>query len=311
MSTCGRLIAEGKRLILVDAKDPSMVPYLLDCLRDEFGDGSVMVYDDASDLCSAVITPVVFQHVGLRVLFLWDLTEDSLGLLESLDGMCRDDAVVLVQRRSIPKSGAYTRLVSMCETLALETPDVKACESYVSSMLKGAGCRFTDDVPSLLVSEIGRNLPSLAMAVKKISLLGRDADGGVVRRLVRGGGDFAIFNLVDAVLRKRWRQSLVMASSVPEGDLVGFLHAMQSQCLKLYKAADLRKQGIDRDSVATMLDVPPYVAKMKIIPLAEHLGRGGALRMLDAVHAADERARISRLPKRVLFESLVVYLLKS
>jgi DNA polymerase III delta subunit len=143
-----------------------------------------------------------------------------------------------------------------------------------------------------------------------LTLLGKRVDKDIVERVVRGRAEVRVFDFADAILRKRWAQACAMASTAPEGDLIGLLHIIQNQCQKLYKAALLKEQGMVPDDVASMLDVPVYVAKTKIMPLASQMGRQKVLKMLDAVHASDVLARTSRIPKRMLMESVVIKLLK-
>ena len=310
MSTCGKMISSGKRRIIIDAKEPSLVPDLIDTLREEFKDVPVFVYDTAEEFASTALTSDMFSKAGWRIIVLWDMVEDGMVALEPLLGSSSDDALLFVQRKSIPKGRVFTRLKAVCESLTLEPFDDRACEFYVASILKKRGCDFAADVPSVVVERIGHDLPALKAESKKLSLLSKRVDKDVVERTVRGRVNVHVFNFADAILRKRWVQSCSMASSAKEGDLIGLLHIIQAQCQKLYKASTLKEQGMALDDVATMLDVSPYVAKTKIMPLAAQMGRQRVLKMLDTVHSSDVFARTSRLPKRVLMESIVLKLLK-
>jgi DNA polymerase III delta subunit len=305
------MISSGKRRILVDAREPSLVPDLIDSLRGEFPGTEVLVHDDVASFASDALNENMFSSGNWRILVLWDLVEDGLKSIEPLVGTSNEDAYLFVQRKTIAKSRLYTNFKAWCETLTLEPFDDRACEAYVSSILKRRSCDFTAEVPSALVAKLGRDLPALKCESKKLSLLGRRVDRDVVARAVRGRSDVRIFDFADAILRRRWAQACSMASVAPEGDLIGLLHIVQTQCQKIYKAAMLKEQGMAPDDVATMLEVPPYVAKNKIIPLANQMGRQRVLKMLDVVHATDVLARTSRLPKRILMESVVIKLLKS
>lgn len=311
MSTCGRMISSGKKRILVDAKEPSLVPDLIDTLKGEFPGVDVVVCDTATNFMSATMSGNLFSEGGWRIIVLWDLIDDELDSIEPVLSTISEDAYLFIQRKSIPKGRVYTRLKAVCELLTLEPFDDKACEAYVSSLLKKRGCDYTSEVPRDLVEKLGRDLPALKCESKKLSLLGKRIDKDVVARVVKNRSDIRVFDFADAILRKRWLQSCAMASVAPEGDLIGLLHIIQTQCQKLYKAAMLKEQGMAPDDVATMLDVSPYIAKTKIIPLASQMGRQRVLKMLDAVHAADVTARVSKLPKRIVMESVVIKLLKT
>jgi len=305
------MISAGKRRFLVDAREPSLVPDLVDSLRSEFPAWALSVHEDAMSFASAAMTGDMFSDGSPRILVLWDLSEESVKSLEPLLGAKTDDVLVAVQRKSLPKGRLYTRIRSEWESLTLEPLDDRACEAYAAAALKKCGCQFTAEVPGLLVERKGRDLASLRKEARKLSLLGRPVDRDTASRLVRGKPEATVFDLSDAVLRRRWSQSFSMAAALPEGDIIGFLHALQTQCMRLYKAASLKEQGMAPDDVASMLEVPPYIARTKIVPLATQMGRQRILRMLDAVHAADETARISRLPRRILLDALVVKLLRS
>jgi DNA polymerase III delta subunit len=311
MSTCGKMIASGKGKILVDAREPSLVPDLIDSLRSEFPSAKVLVYDDVVEFSSAAMTGDMFSAEGQRILVLWDLNEENLKSIESVMDLDTKDALIAIQRKSIPKSRPYTQLRSQWELLTLEPLDEKACEGYVSAALKRRGCQHSSEVPAIIVGRRGKDLAALRYEVKKLSMLGRPIDKDTAARVVCGKPEVRMFDFSDAILRKRWAQSCSMASSATEGDLIGLLHVVQSQCMKLYKAASLKEQGMAPEDVATMLEVPPYIAKTKIIPLATQMGRNRILRMLDTVHAADILARTSRLPKRMLMETVVLKLLRS
>lgn len=310
MSTCGKMIAAGKHRILVDAKEPSLVPDLLDSLKEEFPGHALSVHDDAVEFSSAALGGGMFSDRS-RILVLWNFDEDGLKELEQVMGYDGQDTIVAVQRKSIPKSRLYTRMKADWEIVTLEPLDDRSCEAYVASALKKRGCQHAPEVPSMVIERVGRDLPALRSEAKKLAMLGRTVDKETAARVVRGHADVRVFDFADAILRRRWGQACSMAATAPEGDLIGLLHVVQSQCLKLYKAATLKDQGMAPEDVASMIEVPPYIAKTKIIPLATQMGRQRILKMLDAVHVADAAARTSRLPKRTLMESVVVKLLRS
>lgn len=293
----------------MDAKEPSLVPDLLDTLRAEFPGVPLAIYDSAASFASATMTMDMFSS-GWRILVLWSLDEEGLKDLGQIVGFPTDDALLYVQRRSVPKSKAYTTLKAECEVLTLEPFDERSCVSYVAALFKKRGCECGPDVPEAVVSKVGADLPALKCEVKKLSLLCRRPTKADVDRVVRGRSDIRVFDFADAILRHRWMKACTMAAVAPEGDLIGLLHIIQMQCQKLYKAVMLKSQGMAPEDVASMLEVPAYVAKTRIIPLANQMGRQRILRMLDVVHAADERARLSRVPKRELMESLVIRLLR-
>jgi len=311
VSTCSKLITSGKRRILVDAKEPSLVPDLLDSLRQEFPGVSVDVYDSAITFASVAMTTDMFSSGGWRILVLWDLVEDDLQHCEQVIGSSGDDALIFIQRKSISKSRLYTSLKAECEILTLEPFDEKTCQSYFAAILKRRGCDYSLDVPEAVINRVGKDVSALKCEAKKLSMFGRPISKADVDRVVRSRTDIRVFDFADAILRKRWSQSCSMALEASEGDLIGLMRVMQTQCLKLYKAAMFKEQGMAPDDVASMLEVPLFVARTKIIPLANQLGKQRILRILDVVNSADELARLSKLPKRLVLESLVIKMLKA
>jgi DNA polymerase III delta subunit len=305
------MIASGKRRFLVDAKEPSLVPDLLDSLRQEFPGCRLSIHEDPLSFSSASMAGDMFLGDGMKITVLWDLSEESMKSLESILDFTSDDVLMVVQRKSIPKGRLYTRMKAEWEVITLEPLDDRACEAYAAAALKKIGCKFSPEVPSVITDRRGRDLPAIRNEVKKFSLLGKPIDKDTAAKLVCGKESVKVFDLADAVLRRRWSQSCALAATLPENDLIGFLHAVQTQCTKLYKAASLKEQGMAPDDIASMLEVPAYIAKTKIVPLALQMGRNRILKMIDAVHAADVTARTSRIPKRLLMESVVIKLLKS
>jgi len=310
MSTCGKMILSGKRRILVEAKEESLVPDLIESLRQEFPDVSLDIHDSAESFASASMTHDMFSG-GWRIIVMWDLTDECVSQLDQIVGSETEDALIYIKRKAVSKTKLYTQLRTECEILTLEPLDEKACASYVGSLLKRFGCEYHQEVPSSIVSLVGKDLPALMCEAKKLSFLGKVLLKADVERVVRGRGSVKVFDFADAILRKRWVPACSMASSAAESDLIGLLHVIQTQCLKMYKAAMYKEQGMSSSDIATMLDVPAYVASTKIIPLASQLGRQRILRLLDLVNTADETARLSKLPKRLVMESLVIKMLKA
>jgi len=304
------MIADGKRRILVEANEPSMVPDLLSSLKEEIPAMSAVIYDDPSEFASAALAGHTFSDEP-RLVVLWDLGSEMPEPIAQLLDAETQDVIMVIQRKAPPRSRAYTRMRSEWEVLTLEPLDEKSCQAYVTSMLKKMGVSFDQDVPAIIVERRGRDLPALKTEVRKLRMLGRSVDRETCMKLVRPPHDIKIFDFVDAILRRRWMQACTIAASSHEEDLGHLLHMLQLQCVKLYKAAVLKDQGMGFEDIATMLELPPYIVKTKILPLASQMGKGGALKMLDAVHAADETARVSKLPKHTLLEALVVKLLRS
>ena len=308
MSTCSKMIEGGKRHILVDAKEPALVPDLIETLRSELPDMPLTTYDDGDDFSSAAVGTDLFAS-GDRILVLWNLDEDNVDAAYQSLSSGSEDVLLFVQRKSVSKSRTYTKLKADCEILTLEPFDDRGCTAYAAHLLKKMGCEYDAEIPSLIVERCGRDLGAIRSEARKLSFLGvRVSREACVSAI--GGASAKMFDLVDSVLRRRWGPSLSLASSMDVKELIPFIHLMQSQSRRLYLCSLHRDAGMTPDEVASVVGLPPFIVKTKMIPVAIQLGRPRILKLMDLLASADVSSRVSRLPKRELFEAIVARLMR-
>lgn len=309
MSTCSKMIEAGSRRILVDAKEPALVPDLLDSLRAELPSMPLSIHDDPEEFASAAVGSSLFDDAR-KVVVLWELDADSLGSASQALSSKSDHALLFVQRKSVPKSRPYTRLRADCDLLTLEAFDERGCRAYAAHQLKKMGCEFDADVPEAIVERHGTDLAAIRSESRKLSFMGCRIDREACRRAMVAPKGAKLYDLVDSVLRRRWGPSLAMASTMDTGELVSLVHLMQAQARRLYLCSLHKDAGMSNEDIAGMIGLPPYVVRTKIAPVATQLGRGRILRLMDLLAAADVSARVSKLPKRELLEATVARLMR-
>jgi DNA polymerase III delta subunit len=309
MSTCSKLISSGIRRIVVDAKEPALVHDLIKSLHEDLSGMEVVVLDSAEEFASSALSHGMFDSSG-RVLVLWDLNAENFQYVVQAMRSDTSDTLIAIQRKAIPKTRAYTQMMGDCETLSIQPLDERACVGYAGFVLKSLGCSYDTEVPSKIAQAKGKDVGAIRSEARKLSFLGRKIDNDTCAQLLGGGKGTKAFDLVEAVLRRRWGPALEMASTSEVSEMISFLHLMQSQVQKLYLALIHKESGMSNDDIATVISVPPFIARTKILPVATQLGKGRVLKLMDLISAADIQARVSRLPKRELFEVLVIKLMR-
>ncbi len=291
---------------LIDAivgTEPS--PFHLERLDGENADGPEIV-------ALANMMPMMGGRRALVVKRATRLVEKDEALVKYLDDPAPFTVLVLdLSKKPDQRRKAWKSVEKHVTVVVCEAPKPLELEKWVSEQAGARRLKLGQDGIRYFVAEFGDDMRRLSNELEKLSLyaLGDRLDLETIATVLGRGRAQSIFKFVDAVgageTASALRQlSRLMEEGEPALRILALLDRLVGQ---LRIATEARADGNKSQSLASLLGIPPYAAKS----VAENARRFDSISLGRAVHSLSEADRIlksSRLPDRLVLESLVISL---
>jgi DNA polymerase III delta subunit len=248
-----------------------------------------------------------------KIIVLKDLDPDSLDPISAIMHSDTSDVWVFVLKQKVPKVKAYTVIKGACKYFAPKELDEAQCAVWVRKWLEDLKLIFSEDIPSYIVSRVGVNISKLHNEIKKVAAYYSDSKDRVLTQI--GCNEFfaedaeaGYFEIVENFFRKRVKEVFEGVDKVDEYSLVKLLYMLIGQTEKIYKVAIYREQKMSPDDISAMLSVPKFIVTTKFFSYLSFYNKTKLMMLLDLFNDLDTQLRLTKLPKKLLFDS---YLLKA
>lgn len=301
-------IKKNKRF-LVKCSDTVLLEEFIKSLTDVL-DGYEKVYASPSCEVIASYTQNDLFSDTKKCVIAPELVKEDLDALK--DMLLREDdtenAIILVEKGTIPHTKSYTSIKSVCEYFDLKPLNEKQTVSWVSQYLREISMDFDTRLPSYMVSRLGTDLGVLKNEIKKLSLLYGDKKVMVdmCQRVISESMSVKYFDFMDNFSKKRFAPVMRDLKKINEYDYVKLLHFIIGQFEKIYKVAVYKEQEMSLDDISDMMGVPRYIVRTKYFMALGYFSKIKILKVLDILNELDLKLRSTKYPKTKCFESYVI-----
>jgi DNA polymerase III delta subunit len=300
-------MVSNNRFIL-KTKDDFQVDSFLYKLEKDYPKYSCKRYYDAEELVDKVSSGSLFED-DKEIAVLMALDAPGVKALNGLDFSFEGDPIVLIQRKSIPKTKAYTHLTVDFDVKKLDSLKAADCVRWVSATLKSREIKYSKNVPDTMVSIIGNNQYSLLNEINKLSLLASNLslDDSNIESYLATSSNADYFSFMDHLTHKRVSEALAEFDKVDPKTYVKLIGFIVSQLEKFYKISIYRAQSYTPEEIADLVGIPPFILKTKIFTVYSFMPKVKLLKALDIFLELSYKLRSIKYNKKLIFES---YLLK-
>lgn len=281
-------------------------------IKDKFPGYKPVYCDTADDFIEHATVADIFND-DKKLIVLKDLDPDSLDAISAIINYDITDVWVIVLQQKAPKTKAYTVIKGACQYVTLKELDEPQCAVWVRKWLEELKLVFSEDIPSYIVSRVGTDISKLYNEIKKVAAYYADAKDRVLTQ--SGCNDFfsedaeaRYFVIVENFFRKRVKEVFEEVSRVDEYSLVKLLHMLIGQTEKIYKVAVYREQKMSADDISNMLSLPKFIITTKFFSYLSFYNKTKLIMLLDIFNELDVQLRLTKFPKKLIFDS---YLLKA
>lgn len=265
-------------------------------------------YYDPEDLLERVTGCSLFED-DKEISVLMDLSADGVKILGNCAQELTSDPIVLVQRKAITKTKAYTNLTVDFEVRQLESLKAKDCVVWVANTLKKRGIKHSKDIPDVIVNCVGTNQYALLNEIDKMCMVSDDLslDSSNIKKLLASSPDVDYFSFIDHLTHLRLGETLAEFDKIDPSTYVKFLGFIISQLEKFYKISIYKSQKYTPEEIADIVGIPAFILKTKVLTIYSFVPKTRILKMIDIFLDLSEKLRSTKFNKKTVFES---YLLK-
>lgn len=284
-------------------------------VKIEYPDHRIINCDTSDDFINHATVTDIFSDAK-KIILLKDLDPDSLDAISAIINCDTPDVWVLVLKQKAPKTKAYTVIKGACKYFAPKDLDEAQCAVWVRKWLEDLKLIFSEEIPSYIVSRVGTDISKLYNEIKKVSAYYSDSKDRILTQV--GCNEFfsedveaQYYQIVENFFRKRVREVFDEVSKVDEYSLVKLLFLLIGQAEKNYKVAVYREQGMSVDDICSMLSLPKFVVTTKLIPYLSFFNKTKLIMLLDLFNDLDAQLRLTKFPKKTIFDSYLLKALKT
>jgi DNA polymerase-3 subunit delta len=235
--------------------------------------------------------------------------EDSL--LRYVSDPCPSTVLVLdLEKKPDGRKKNWKELEKHAAVVICDQPKSWELEEWVADEARARGLKLGRDDVRYLVTELSSDLRRLLNEIEKLSLYaGADRlDLETIAEVLGRGKAQSVFKFIDALTAKDAQSALrQLGRLLDEGDApLRILALLDRRVGQLRVAHDVRGSG-RRENLASLLGVPPPAARA-IAESARNLSEEWLRDAVAAVARTDRILKSSRLPDRVVLETLVIAL---
>jgi len=289
-----------------------LIDNFIEKVKMEYPEHKTLSCDTTDDFIEHATVANIFDTTK-KIIILKDLDPDSLDAISAIINCDTTDVWVFILKQKAPKTKAYTVIKGACKYFAPKDLDEAQCAVWVRKWLEDLKLVFSEEIPSYIVSRVGTDISKLYNEIKKVSAYYSDSKDRILTK--SGCNDFfsedveaQYYEIVENFYRKRVREVFDEVHKIDEYSLVKLLFMLIGQAEKNYKVAIYREQGMPVDDICTMLSVPKFVVTTKLIPYLTFFNKTKLIKLLDLFNDLDVQLRLTKFPKKLIFDS---YLLKA
>ena len=221
-----------------------------------------------------------------------------------------DTAVLVFVETEVDKRSRMFKSVKehgyICELNGMAEKDLRL---WIGSLLKKEGRNITESTANFLLEQVGTDMGKLQCELEKLICytIGRDSITiediqAICSQQITG----KIFAMTEAMAQGQKKQALDLyydLISLQERPL-GILYMIQRQFRFLLLVKEMKKNGNDKNSIASVIAVPPF-AVQKYINQAERFQTEELKRWLDYSLTLEEDVKTGRLKEQLAVELLL------
>ena len=219
----------------------------------------------------------------------------------------------MVQKETLSRNRAYTTVKSACTFLEFKNIDENKCSVWVRELLQLSKIKFSEDIPSYIVSCVGTDVSKLKNEIRKIILYYDEATNDFLTQrdcnlLFSISNDVNYFTLVENFYHKRVNEVFKEFKKVDDYSFVKVLHLLISQANRLYNIAIYKVNGMSVDDISSLININKYILKTKLFTALSFYSKIKLVQLIDLFNKADLELRTTKFPKRQVME---FYLMKA
>lgn len=222
--------------------------------------------------------------------------------------------VLDLEKKPDARRKAWKELEKNATVVTCDAPSPRELEGWVQEQAEARKLRLGRESVSYLITEFGTDLRRLAGELEKLSLYaGKEKlDLETIATVLGRGKAQHVFKFIDAVAAGDATQALrqlgrLMDEGEPALRILALLDRLVGQ---LRMASEARATGRRGSSLASILKMPPPAAR-RLAENAARFDERALDRALSAVAETDRILKSSRLPERVVMETLVISLCRT
>jgi len=294
--------------ILLKTKDGFQIDSFLSKMERENKGYLCRRYYSPEDLLDKVTTGSIFDD-DKEISVLMDLDSEGVKSIGASIPYMMESPVVLVQRKSIPKTKAYTNITVDFEVKKLESIKPSDCVRWVSATLRNRGVNFKKGVPERIVDAVGNDQYAILNEIDKLCTIAKDMDfdseniDTYLSYSVKGN----YFSFIDNLTHLRVKETMEDFNNIDPHSYYKFIGFIISQLERFYKISIYRSQNYTPEEIADIIGIPVFILKTKILTLYSFFPKVKLLKAIDLFLDLSIKLRSSRYSSKLLFES---YLLK-
>jgi len=308
MNLSRKTVENGNNKFLVSSKEPYLISEFVEKVCSIFDNYAYKMCVDLEDFLELYHRGDIFSSDPM-IIFLWELTAESIKEISPTISHHTDDILIFAERKILAKNKAYTNFRAECSMIKLDPIDEKSCLKWVSSRMTSMSLRYERDVPKLLVEKKSNNLYALDSEIRKLRVLYGDKEIDKSALIyVAESSDARVFEFIEHLFHKRRDKALQEFYKFPEESYIKLVRMLTSNIEKVYKIAVYRSQKKSAEEISDLIGINKFIIKTKYFTILSVYGKIKLLKLIDLFNNLDYDLRISKMPKKLLFEA---YLLKS
>lgn len=312
MNVNKKLIESGKTKFLIKASDQFIITNFLNEFSILYPEYKKIECFDTEKFINVANEINLFDD-SKHVIVLSELIPDSLDPIYSIINNYTDDIWVLIQRGTLPRNKSFTNIKSACNYISFKDLTDDECASWVRTWLEEINISFSEDIPQYIVSRIGTDPTMLRNEVKKLKFYYNDKKEKNITKencdkFFPDNIEVQFFDIINNLLKKRVKEVIIGIKKIDEYSYIKFLHLLISQVRKIYQVAIYKEQRMSEEDIATMMSLPKFIIKIKMIGVLSVYNKVKLMQLLDLLNTLDVELRQTKFPKELIFHS---YLLKA
>ena len=221
-----------------------------------------------------------------------------------------DTAVLIFVEHEVDKRGRMFKAVKehgyVCEMNEMTEQELKL---WIASLLKKEERKVTESTVMFLLEQVGTDMLRLQNELEKLICytMGRDTiTVEDIRTVCAEQLNTKVFAMTEAMAQKRKQQALELYYDLlaQQEKPLGILFMIQRQFHHLLLVKDMKKNGADKNSIASAIGVPPF-AVQKYMAQAERFQAEELKKLLEYSLTLEEDVKTGRLKEQLAVELLL------
>ena len=277
--------------------------------------GYNLISCDNADRFISSVTEVSIFNESKNIVVLRSLDPDSLDAISAIINYETEDIWVILQKKKIPRTKAFTFIKGACQFVELKELDESKCAVWVRKWLVDLKLVFSEDIPSYIVSRVGTDISRLNNEVKKVAAYYAGSEDRVLTQMkcnefFSEDTEARFFVIIENFFRKRVKEVFEEIGRVDEYSLVKLLHMMIGQAEKIYKVAIYKDQKMSAEDIGELLSVPKFVVTTKFFSFLTYYNKTKLIMLMDLFNELDAQLRLTKHSKSLLFECYLIKAMK-